>query len=88
MEKDILKPMRKPFDPKLVYSGSKKVADVLAGTPLNVGQALLSPTRTYAPVIRKVLSELPGQVSGIINCTGGAHTKVLHYISGLRISQG
>ena len=75
----------KAIDPKLVYSGSKKVTDMLTGTPLNVGQALLSPTRTYAPVIKEVLSELPGQVSAIVNCTGGAHTKVLHYISGLRI---
>ena len=75
----------KTIDPKLVYSGSKKVTDMLTGTPLNVGQALLSPTRTYAPVIKEVLSELPGQIAGIVNCTGGAHTKVLHYISGLRI---
>lgn len=69
----------------LVYSGSKKVTDPLSGTPLNVGQALLSPTRTYAPVIRKVLSELHGQIHGIVNCTGGAQTKVLHYIDNLRI---
>ena len=75
----------KTIDPKLVYSGSKKVTDMLTGTPLNVGQALLSPTRTYAPVIKEVLSELPGQIAGIVNCTVGAHTKVLHYISGLRI---
>jgi phosphoribosylformylglycinamidine cyclo-ligase len=69
----------------LVYSGSKKVTDPLSGTPLNTGQALLSPTRTYAPVIRKVLSELHGQIHGIVNCTGGAQTKVLHYIENLRI---
>jgi phosphoribosylformylglycinamidine cyclo-ligase len=75
----------KTIDASLVYAGSKKLTDPLKGTPLNVGQALLSPTRTYAPVIRKVLSELPGQISGIINNTGGAQTKVLHYIEELRI---
>ena len=68
-----------------MYSCSKKVTDKLEGTPLNVGQALLSPTRTYAPVMQKLLREIPGRVHGLINCTGGAHSKVLHYIEGLRI---
>lgn len=72
-------------DSKLVYSGSKKMTDELEGTPLNIGKALLSPTRTYTPVIKKLLSEIPGQVHGLVNCTGGAHTKVLHYIENLRI---
>lgn len=75
----------KNIDATLVYSGSKKLTDPLTGTPLNVGQALLSPTRTYAPVIKKVLSKLPGQVNAIVNNTGGAFTKVLHYIEELRI---
>jgi phosphoribosylformylglycinamidine cyclo-ligase len=69
----------------LVYSGSKNLTDSLDGTPLNIGKAVLSPTRTYTPVIKKVLEEIPGQVNGIVNCTGGAHTKVLHYIENLRI---
>lgn len=69
----------------LVYSGSKKLTDPLEGTPLNVGQALLSPTRTYVPVIKKLLETMPGQIHGLVNCTGGAHTKVLHYIENLRI---
>jgi phosphoribosylformylglycinamidine cyclo-ligase len=73
------------IDKSLVYSGTKKLTDVLEGTSLNIGQALLSPTRTYIHVIKKILEEIPGQVNGIINCTGGAHTKVLHYIEGLRI---
>jgi phosphoribosylformylglycinamidine cyclo-ligase len=64
----------------LVYSGNKLLTDKLEGTELNIGKALLSPTRTYTPVLKKVLAELPGQVKGIINCTGGAHTKVLHYL--------
>ena len=73
------------IDKALVYSGSKKLTDPLEGTPLNIGKALLSPTRTYTPIIKKILEELPGKVNGIVNCTGGAHTKVLHYIENLRI---
>lgn len=77
------------FDPSidtaLVYSGSKLLTDSLEGTPLNIGKALLSPTRTFVPVLKTVLEEIPGQVHGLINCTGGAHTKVLHYIENLRI---
>lgn len=73
------------IDKALVYSGSKKLTDALEGTPLNIGKALLSPTRTYTPIIKQILETLPGKVSGIINCTGGAHTKVLHYIENLRI---
>ena len=73
------------IDKSLVYSGSKKLTDPLEGTPLNIGQALLSPTRTYTPIIKKILEELPGKINGIVNCTGGAHTKVLHYIENLRI---
>lgn len=69
----------------VVYSGNKKLTDKLEGTDLSIGKALLSPTRTYVPVIKKVLEEIPGQVTGLINCTGGAHTKVLHYIDKLRI---
>jgi phosphoribosylformylglycinamidine cyclo-ligase len=75
----------KNIDARLVYSGSKKLTDPLEGTPLNVGKALLSPTRTYSPVVKKILTELPGAISAIINNTGGAFTKVLHYIDGLRI---
>lgn len=77
------------FEPSLnksvVYCGSKKLTDNLAGTELNVGQALLSPTRTFAPVIRKLQTELQGEIKGIINNTGGAFTKVLHYIENVRI---
>jgi len=77
------------FDPildgTLVYSGSLKLTDKLEGTPLNIGQALLSPTRTYLPVVKKIQDIMPGVIHGMINCTGGAHTKVLHYIEQLHI---
>jgi phosphoribosylformylglycinamidine cyclo-ligase len=75
----------KNIDATLVYAGSKKMTDPLEGTSLNIGKALLSPTRTYAPIIKKILKELPGQVNAIVNNTGGAFTKVLHYIEELRI---
>ena len=73
------------IEASLVYSGSKRVTDQLEGTPLNVGQALLSPTRTFAPVVKRLLAELPQQIMGMVNNTGGAFTKVLHYIDGIRI---
>ncbi|MES2620680.1 MAG: AIR synthase related protein [Bacteroidota bacterium] len=69
----------------LVYSGSKLLTDKLENTTLNIGKAVLSPTRTYLPVMKKVLEEIPGKINGLVNCTGGAHTKVLHYIENLRI---
>lgn len=75
----------KSLDSRLVYSGNQKMTDSLEGTSLNIGKALLSPTRTFVPVLKKVLEEIPGQVHGLVNCTGGAHTKVLHYIENLRI---
>lgn len=73
------------IDKFLVYSGNKKLTDSLDNTSLNIGKSLLSPTRTYTPIIRKLLEEIPGAINGIINCTGGAHTKVLHYIERLKI---
>jgi phosphoribosylformylglycinamidine cyclo-ligase len=72
-------------DASVVYSGTKMLTDKLEGTPLNIGQALLSPTRTYTPVIKTLLSEISAQINGLIHCTGGAHTKVLHYIDNLKI---
>ena len=75
------------IDKSLVYSGSLHLTDPLAGTTLNIGKAVLSPTRTYVPVLGKVLSELAGSIHGLVNCTGGAHTKVLHYVDGLRITK-
>ncbi|MFN8353520.1 MAG: AIR synthase-related protein [Spirosomataceae bacterium] len=69
----------------LVYSGTKKLTDVVAGTPLNVGQLILSPTRTYAPVAKVLLEELRPHIHGMVHCSGGAQTKVLHFIDNLHI---
>ena len=77
------------FDPAtpsdLVYSGKAKLTDPLAGTPLDFGKAVLSPTRTYAPVVKQVLASMRGDVHGMVHCSGGAQTKVLHFVEGLRI---
>lgn len=65
---------------ELVYSGSYKLTDTVQGAPVNAGQLVLSPTRTYAPVIKKMLDELRPEIHGMVHCTGGAQTKVLHFV--------
>ena len=66
---------------ELVYSGTMRLLDPVPGTPLNAGQLVLSPTRTYAPVIRRLLSVMRPGIHGIVHCTGGAQTKVMHFVS-------
>lgn len=66
---------------ELVYSGSKTLMDEIEGSPLCAGKLVLSPTRTYAPVVKKLLDELRPQIHGMVHCTGGAQTKVLHFVS-------
>ncbi|RAJ97435.1 phosphoribosylformylglycinamidine cyclo-ligase [Larkinella arboricola] len=77
------------FDPavdrSLIYSGSKNLTDPVDGTGLNVGQLILSPTRTYAPVAKVLLDELRSQIHGMVHCSGGAQTKVLHFVDNLHI---
>lgn len=77
------------FDPgtpsELVYSGQAGLTDPLPGTPLDLGKAVLSPTRTYAPVVSAVFGTMRDQVHGMVHCSGGAQTKVLHFVEGLRI---
>jgi phosphoribosylformylglycinamidine cyclo-ligase len=80
------------FDPSidrsLIYSGSKKLTDEVAvgsGENVTVGQLILSPTRTYAPVAKALLDELRLQIHGIVHCSGGAQTKVLHFIDDLHV---
>ncbi|HYG17277.1 MAG TPA: AIR synthase related protein [Ohtaekwangia sp.] len=69
----------------LVYSGTYNVTDTIPGVDVNVGKLVLSPTRTYAPVMVKVLETLRNEIHGIIHCSGGAQTKVLHFIDNLNI---
>jgi phosphoribosylformylglycinamidine cyclo-ligase len=72
-----------PLD--LVYSGKYKVTDTIKDAPVNVGKLVLSPTRTYAPVIIAMLKEMRNEIHGMVHCSGGAQTKVLHFIDQLHI---
>jgi phosphoribosylformylglycinamidine cyclo-ligase len=80
------------YDPavpyELVFAGNKKVTDKIEiepGLSVNAGKLVLSPTRTYAPVIKQILGKFRGQVDGMVHCSGGAQTKVLHFIDNLHI---
>lgn len=77
------------YDPSvprdLVYSGKYKVTDELPGAPVNIGKLVLSPTRTYAPVIIPILKEFRKHIHGIVHCSGGGQTKVLHFIDKLHV---
>jgi phosphoribosylformylglycinamidine cyclo-ligase len=65
---------------ELVYSGSKSLLDPVEGSPINAGLLVLSPTRTYAPVIKRILNEMRPQIHGMVHCSGGAQTKVMHFV--------
>ncbi|MEQ8581816.1 MAG: AIR synthase-related protein [Marinoscillum sp.] len=88
-DKEYREKYREAYDPavdqELVFSGSKRLTDAVSGSPLNAGKLVLSPTRTYAPIVKKILTELPGKVHGMVHCSGGAQTKVLHFVKGLKI---
>jgi phosphoribosylformylglycinamidine cyclo-ligase len=77
------------FDPdipaSLVYSGRKNLTDAMSDVGLDAGKLVLSPTRTYAPVIQEVLDQVKGQINGMIHCSGGAQTKVLHFADNVHI---
>ena len=77
------------FDPsipsELIYSGTKDLLDTIEGSPIVVGKLVLSPTRTYAPVIKKMLENHRNEIHGMVHCSGGAQTKVLHFIDELHI---
>ena len=66
---------------ELVYSGTFCLEDEVDGAPVNAGKLVLSPTRTYAPVVKRLLDELRPRIHGMVHCTGGAQTKVLHFVS-------
>lgn len=70
---------------ELIYSGGMKLTDPVAGTPLDAGKLVLSPTRTYAPIIAKALKTLRQHIHGMVHCSGGAQTKVLHFVENLHI---
>lgn len=65
---------------ELVYSGTVGLTDSVIGTSVNAGKLVLSPTRTYAPVIKQILAEMRKSIHGMVHCSGGAQTKILHFI--------
>src|SRR5690554_1134776 len=78
------------FDPtvpmELVYSGAVKLTDKVENSPLDAGKLVLSPTRTYAPVIKKILEKYsPEQIHGMVHCSGGAQTKILHFVDNVHV---
>ncbi len=78
------------FDPEvpkhLIYSGSQELTNSIQDSPLDVGQLILSPTRTYAPVIKSILQEVGAKnINGMVHCSGGAQTKILHFIDQLKV---
>ena len=73
------------FDPQvpdeLVYSGNVSLTDSVEGVDVNAGQLVLSPTRTYAPVIKKLLDTMRSDIHGMVHCSGGAQTKIMHFVT-------
>lgn len=71
---------------ELVYSGNMKLTDAVENSPINAGKLVLSPTRTYAPIIKKILEKYTSEeIHGMVHCSGGAQTKILHFIDNLHI---
>ena len=77
------------FDPEvpeeLVYSGKLKLTETIEGLGIDAGKLVLSPTRTYAPLIKKVLEKFRGEITGMIHCSGGAQTKVMHFVDNVHV---
>lgn len=69
----------------VVYAGSRKLTDRSEGLTLDLGKLVLSPTRTYAPVIKAILQEFRAKINGMVHCSGGGQTKVLHFVDNLHI---
>lgn len=70
---------------ELVYSGDMTLTDTIDGVPLDAGKLVLSPTRTYAPVVKKLLDTMRGEIHGMVHCSGGAQTKILHFVDQVRV---
>tara|TARA_B100000963_G_scaffold63907_1_gene51868 strand:- start:664 stop:1683 length:1020 start_codon:yes stop_codon:yes gene_type:complete len=88
-EKSLISQYPESFDPnidkKWVYTGSYGLLDDVVGVPLNAGKLILSPTRTYAPLIAKILPDWRHRINGMVHCSGGAQTKVLHFVDDVHI---
>ena len=88
-DKYLIEKYPESFDPSipdnLVYAGNKKLTDKVENSPLDAGKLVLSPTRTYAPVIKTILDKNRSAIHGMVHCSGGAQTKVLHFVDDLHI---
>lgn len=77
------------FDPgtdqEFIYTGGHNLTDAVDGTPLDAGKLVLSPTRTYAPIVKEFLKDWRGSVNGMVHCSGGAQTKVLHFVDAVHV---
>ena len=87
--KDIAKKYPETYDhavpEELVYSGGLSLTDKVQDSPLDAGKLVLSPTRTYAPVVKKLLDALRPQIHGMVHCSGGAQTKILHFVENVHV---
>ena len=87
--KQVAKKYPETYDPAvpedLVYSGGLNLTDKVQDSPLDAGKLVLSPTRTYAPVVKKLLDALRPQIHGMIHCSGGAQTKILHFVENVHV---
>ena len=72
---------------ELIYSGGLRLTDEIKGLGLDAGKLVLSPTRTYAPVIKKLLDYMRPEIHGMVHCSGGAQTKVIHFIEGVKVTK-
>ena len=70
---------------ELIYSGGLKLTDEVEGSPIDAGKLVLSPTRTYAPVVKKLLDALRPNIHGMVHCSGGAQTKILHFVESVHV---
>ena len=87
---DLAKKYPESFDPEvpsdLIYSGTRSLTDKVEETPLDAGKLVLSPTRTYAPIIKKILEKYSNKdIQGMVHCSGGAQTKVLHFVEDVHV---
>ena len=70
----------------LIYSGSRSLTEILKGVPINIGKLVLSPTRTYAPIVQKIFNQIGrSSIQGMVHCSGGAQTKVLHFVDDVHV---
>ena len=69
----------------LIYSGTKNLTEKINGISLDVGKLILSPTRTYAPIMKKIFNKFRSKINGMVHCSGGAQTKILHFVNDLHI---